>query len=840
MHPSRYLPRPLPEVLQGLADLAVDLRWSWNHSADALWHTVEPEMWDATGDPWLILETVSQQRLDDLAKDADFVNALQRQLAERDEYQRMPAWFSENHPPEALRSVAYFSMEFGLSEALPIYSGGLGILAGDHLKTASDLGVPLVGVGLLYQQGYFHQAVDANGEQLAFYPYNNPAMLPVMPLRGESGEWLRISVDMPGRTVHLRGWQAQVGRVSLYLLDSNDLRNAPGDRGITGELYGGGTEMRLQQEMLLGIGGWRLVQALDVGCDVCHLNEGHAAFAVLERARGFMQKTNQPFSVALNCTRSGNIFTTHTSVEAGFDRYAPELMAQYFSQYAHDLGIGMDELLALGRPHHAGRKEPFNMAYLAMNGSCAINGVSRLHGEVSRKIFQPLFSRWPRSEVPVGHVTNGVHTPSWDSAAADRLWTNACGKSRWLGTMETVEQQLRDLPDEVLWTARAQGRKALVGAVRQRLARQCAMRGGDSGTITACFNVLDPNALTVGFARRFATYKRPDLLLHDQERLIRLLNDRERPLQLVIAGKAHPHDDGGKEMIKRWAKFITRPEVEGLAVFVEDYDLALAAELVQGVDVWLNTPRRPWEASGTSGMKVLVNGGLNFSELDGWWAEAYTPGAGWALGDGQEHSDNAAWDKVEAEKLCDILEHEVIPAFYDRDSHGIPTAWVARMRESMAHLTPRFSTNRMVREYTEHYYLPASAAYQRRAADNGRLGKELEEWKATLQQHWARVHFGKLAIWESGDHHGFQVQVYLDDLEAEAVQVELYADPIGGSPPERHTMHRGEPLTGAVNSYIYIARVPATRPASDYTPRLVPYHPDAQVPLEVPLIAWQR
>ncbi len=840
MNPVHYLPRPLPPALEPLADLALDLRWSWNHQADALWQTVDPELWRATGNPWLMLETVSQHRLEALAADAQFLRALEQATGLRERHLAGETWFGTAYGERPLGAIAYFSMEFGLSEALPIYSGGLGILAGDHLKTASDLGVPLVAVGLLYQQGYFRQVLDAGGAQLAFHPYNDPTMLPVMPLRDASGEWLHVLVELPGRSLRLRTWQVQVGRVQLYLLDSNDLLNAPGDRGITGELYGGGPEMRLQQEIVLGIGGWRLLQALGLSCDVCHLNEGHAAFAVLERAGEFRRRHDLPFAVALRATRAGNLFTTHTPVAAGFDRYAPELVRQYLGSYAGTLGIEPEVLLALGRAPGAAPGEPFNMAYLALHGCGACNGVSRLHGRVSRHIFQPLFPRWPAHEVPVGHITNGVHVPSWDSEAADALWTDACGKSRWLGTMEDIERELRGLDDDDLWNMRSQGRRALIAAVRAHLTRQQAQRGAGAPQLASYASLLDPNALTVGLARRFATYKRPTLLLHDRARLGRLLAERERPVQIVVAGKAHPQDQAGQALVREWLDFMRHPDAHGRVVFLADYDLALADELVQGVDLWINTPRRPWEASGTSGMKVLVNGGLNLSELDGWWAEAYRPGVGWAIGDRREHDEDPAWDAQEADALYALLEREVVPEFYTRDARGIPTAWIGRMRESMAQLTAQYSTNRMLREYTERYYLPCAAAWRGRSAQGAALAAGIEQWLAVLQAHWESLHFGSVQVETAGDAHRFEVQVYLDELAPEWVSVQLYAEPGEADNPECRTMTRGAALTGAVHGYTYVTTVPATRPAGDYTPRIVPFNADAGTPLEAGFIVWQR
>ncbi len=834
---SHYLPRALPEPVQGLATLALDLRWSWNHRTDDLWRAVDPELWEATANPWLILESVSGLRLKELAGDTAFLAELQMQLAAREEHLISEAWFPSQYKDRLSGQIAYFSMEFGLSESLPNYSGGLGVLAGDHLKTACDLDVPLVGVGLLYQQGYFRQELDAYGQQLEFYPFNDPSMLPVVPLRDDNGEWVRITLELPARSLRLRTWFAQVGRRSLLLLDSNDFLNAPSDRGITSELYGGGAEMRLQQEMVLGIGGWRLLERLGMDCPVCHLNEGHAAFAILERARHYMDRTGQSFQVALRATRAGNLFTTHTPVAAGYDRFEPDLFMLYFHEYAGQLGVSPDELLALGRADPADTDEPFNMAYLAMHGAGAVNGVSRLHGEVSRRIFHKLFPRWPRHEVPVGHVTNGVHVPSWDSAAADALWTGACGKSRWRGELETVEANLRQLDDDVLWRFRGDGRRRLVRFLKKRMLRQHCWRGVDPEQAQGYIDLLDSDALTLGFARRFAEYKRTNLLLHDPERLLRLICDRDHPVQLVIAGKAHPRDTEGKRLLREWQDFLRRPEVQCRVLFVEDYDLQVAGQLTQGVDVWINTPRRPWEACGTSGMKVLVNGGLNLSELDGWWAEAFTPEVGWALGDRLEHADIAAWDRAEAEQLYQVLENEVIPCFYRRDHTGLPREWIARMRESMAHLTTQFSSNRTLREYVESYYLPLDEAYRAR---EGSASIELQDWYQQLAQHWSRIHFGNVTSSQAEAGYHFEVQAYLDEVSPGSVCVELYADPADGGEPFKQSLPRGAMLAGSANAYTYQGVVPADRPATDYTPRIIPAHSAAKVPLDANFILWYR
>jgi starch phosphorylase len=834
----------LPTELEGfdsLAELALDMRWSWNHATDQVWRQLDPELWELTHNPWVVLQTVSRDQIERVLADPVFRKDVDGLAQKRRQEVEASAWFQQNHSQSSLTRVAYFSMEFMLSEALPIYSGGLGNVAGDQLKAASDLGVPVVGVGLLYQQGYFRQVIDKDGTQQALFPYNDPGQLPITPLRQANGEWLRLEIALPGYSVWLRAWQAQVGRVKLYLLDSNDAANVPVHRGITSELYGGGPELRLKQELLLGIGGWRLLVALGIQPEVCHLNEGHAAIAVLERARTFMQETAQPFEVALAVTRAGNLFTTHTAVAAGFDRFAPALIEQYLGRYAEQkLGISLHDLLALGRQDPNDSSEGFNMAYLAVRGSGAVNGVSRLHGKVSRHIFEPLFPHWPQDEVPVGHVTNGVHMPTWDSAPADDLWTEACGKDRWLGTTETLEQGIRRLSDARLWQFRAAASKSLVEHARERLSHQLQLAGMSPEAVDGARHLLDPNALTLGFARRFASYKRPNLLLHDPARLLRLLANPERPVQLIIAGKAHPQDQAGQALIHEWISFIRRPETRPHVAFLSDYDMLLTEHLVQGVDVWINTPRRPWEASGTSGMKVLVNGGINLSELDGWWAEAYTPDVGWALGDGREHGDDPTWDALEADALYDLLEREVIPEFYTRDERGIPTAWVRRMRESMARLTPRFSTNRTVREYTEQHYLPAAAAYRERAADRGAMGRNVVNWAHTLKEKWATLRFGDVKVETRGEQHLFEWQIHLDDVDPKAVRVELYADGVMGSAPVRQEMNRVRQRAGASGGYVYSAAVSAARSPADFTARVIPHCDGVAIPLEEAQILWQR
>lgn len=813
-----------------LEELAIDLVWSWDHRADKIWKELDQELWLLTRNPLVVLQTVSREKLDKLLADPTFCKYV-RELKEADDrfHDKKSGWFQKKYPKTDLTCVAYFSMEFMLSENLPIYSGGLGNVAGDQLKTYNDLGVPVVGVGLLYQQGYFRQIITKEGTQQAVYPYNSPGQLPVRPVRLPNGEWLRIEISLPGWKLWLRAWEVKVGRVKLYLLDSNDAANYPPHRAITSELYGGDAEMRLKQEIVLGIGGWRLLEALGIKPEVCHLNEGHAAFAILERARSYKEEAGVNFEEALIATRAGNLFTTHTAVPAGFDRFERCLIEEYLGFYAKTyLGITLEELLALGQLDPS---EPFNMAYLAIRGSGAVNGVSLLHGKVSRHIFSPLFPRWPLNEVPVGHVTNGVHMRTWDSAKSDDFWTESCGKDRWFGETEKLGEEIRKLPDARIWKMRNDARKDMIEAGRAQMARVFAARGAPVEDIERAKSQFDIKTLTLGFARRFATYKRPNMLLHDPERLLRILTNKERPVQLILAGKAHPADIAGQDLIKQWIEFIWRPEVRPHAIFVPDYDLMVTERLVGGVDLWINTPRRPWEACGTSGMKVLVNGGLNLSELDGWWAEAYSPQVGWAIGDGNEHDGDPNWDASEAGQLYELLENEVIPEFYKRDKNDVPTKWIARVKESMAQLTPRFSANRAVRDYTEQYYLPAAVNYRKRKADRGKVAKQIVAWKHEVEKHWAKLRFVSLKAEPQGEQYLFEVLVYLDGLAPSAVKVELFAD---GATQEMKNTKKLEDDT-----YQYSVKVPANLPIKDFTPRLIPFFPGVAQALEVTQILWE-
>ena len=835
-------PPQLPSEISGLQSLALDLRWTWSHEGDALWTYVDEKLWERTHNPWTLLQSLTADRLKALAKDEKFQEKLDAFVMARQRYLQTPGWFQGLEGAAQLGGIAYFSMEFGLGAALPLYAGGLGVLSGDFLKTASDLDVPVIGIGLLYQEGYFRQLIDANGVQQEFYPYNEPATMPVEPVMIPNDGWLRIPLELPGRTLQLRVWQVTIGRVKLYLLDSNDALNSPPDRGITSKLYGGGSETRLMQEIVLGVGGWRVVEALHPEVEICHVNEGHAAFAVIERARHMALKHELDFWEALWATRAGNVFTTHTPVAAGFDRFSADLLRKYLPYVKGAMAgnnVKLEDILALGRASQDDPDEPFNMAFLALRGSAISVGVSRLHGEVSRHIFQPLFPRWPSCEVPVSHITNGIHIPTWDSAAADRVWTKSHGKERWCSPPTEHGEHAGGVSDEELWAMRGECRQRVVHIARKHLARQLRERGLGAEHAEIAETVLDPNVLTLGFARRFTEYKRPNLLLNDCERFGRLLLDTDRPVQIVVAGKAHAADHVGKEMIQEWINFARQPKYRRHVVFLEDYEISLAQELVQGVDVWINTPRRPWEACGTSGMKVLVNGGLNCSTLDGWWDEAFDANVGWSIGDGSGGTTEEV-DARDRASLYEILEQKIVPEFYDRDIEGLPRSWLGRIRESMGKLTPDFGGARMMRDYVEKTYLPLAKAVRERQEDGCTLARKMNQWSRKLHSRWPTLHIGHPVVNQTESVWHIVVPVYMGEVSPASVRVELFADAEENLTSQIVMLHQEQAIPGSTNGYIFAGAFTSTRPLEDYTVRVVPYHPNALLPTELPLIAWQH
>lgn len=794
-----------PDALsRALKGLALDLRWAWSPTFTKLWERIDAEQWRSICSPWIMITQLGKTRLEALGNDETFMALVDDCRKEQRSSFATPGWFAQVSKGSGLHTIAYFSMEFGLSEGLPIYSGGLGVLAGDHLKAASDLGLPVVGIGLLYGEGYFRQILAADGMQQELYPRNEPDQLPIIALRNADGERIRVPLAFPGRAVYVRVSEVVVGRVRLFLLDTNDAANTPADRAITARLYGGGKEVRLAQEFVLGIGGCRVLRLLGFTPEVRHLNEGHAAFAIFEHAHWLSEEHGLTFEQALLATRAGNIFTTHTAVEAAFDRFDNALATRYLKVYAREIGVNLETLLAYGRPTGV-PGEAFTMPYLAIRGCGYINAVSRLHGEVSRELFQPEFPRHAIPDVPVGSITNGVHVPTWSSATAHAL--------------------PEDASDADLLRMRRQNRLALIEGARARLLRRLLLADASEERLSAARTALDPDVLTIGFARRFTSYKRATLLLSQPDRLARLLLHAERPLQIVIAGKAHPDDTYGKTMVRDWVQFAERSDVRHRVVFVDDYDLFVAEELVQGSDVWLNTPKRPWEASGTSGMKVLVNGGLNLSELDGWWVEGYHPNVGWAMGDGANHGDDPAWDTHEAEQLYELLENEIAPKFYNRDANGVPQEWFAMMRASMKLLTPAFSAERMVREYTVRYYIHAATAYVKRMSNEAQIAKMLPEQMAGIRTAWQSLQF----VSHSENGRRISVEVDLGLLDPAHVRIELFAD---------HPADHIQLVRDADGSYY--CDVPGARSLSDYTVRAVPFIENAILPLELPLMTWQR
>lgn len=734
----------LPESLTPLTDIAYNLWWSWNREAIDLFRRLDRELWESTHhNPALMLGRVSQGRLQEVATDEGFTGHMNRVARSMREYLKSrDTWFHTHHAGrlDKALSVAYFSMEFGLTDCIPIYSGGLGVLAGDHLKSASDLGVPLVGVSLIYQMGYFQQYLNADGWQGEAYLANDLHNMPIRLARDESGDVVTVEVEFPGRQVTARVWRVDVGRSALFFLDANVPANAPEDRALTEVLYGGDLELRIRQEIMLGIGGYRVLRKLGIDPAICHMNEGHSAFLALERIRLAMQERGLSFDEARWLTSAGNVFTTHTLVPAGIDLFAPYLMARYFADYVHQLGLSWEEFMRLGRNPGQDGNAPFSMAVLALSLSGAANGVSKLHGGVARSMWQPLWPGLPAQEVPIGSVTNGIHHRTWISRDMADLYSNYCGPD-WIFKPEDPGSwaSIDAIPNEELWRVHERRRNRLVAVARGRLRRQAERQGASPQEVQRVASALDPNALTIGFARRFATYKRALLLFRDPDRLARILNDPERPVQVIVSGKAHPLDNEAKEFVRQLIHLCRRPDLQGRVIFLENYDIELARYLVQGVDVWLNTPRRGLEASGTSGMKACMNGVIHLSTMDGWWVEGYAPAVGWRIGNGESYRDEDYGDEVEANALYDLLEKEVVPVFYDRQRNHVPHGWVAKMKRSIQYEGPLFNTHRMVQEYTEMLYLRGAERYHALEADSSRGARGLSAGIRRLREDWGSI-----------------------------------------------------------------------------------------------------
>jgi len=844
---SFHVSPTLPARLEALNNLSLNLRWSWDHPTREVFESLDPDLWEGTNhNPRLLLGRISQRRLAELASDEAFLAGLDRAAASLTEYLSGARWFGRAHADAAEVVFAYFSAEFGLTECIPNYAGGLGILAGDHLKSASDAGLPLVGVGLLYQHGYFQQYLNADGWQQETYPVNDFSTLPLAPEMDAHNNPMTVSVEFPGRQTFARIWKVQVGRVPLYLLDTNVPQNSEEDRRITGSLYGGDGELRLQQEIVLGIGGMRALAALGIRPTVCHLNEGHSAFLCFERARTLMKELGLSFFEARQLAAAGNLFTTHTPVPAGFDRFDPQLMAKYFSTFAEQLGIPFERLLSYGRQNPADPNESFNMAFLAARISSAANAVSRLHGVVTRKMVRVMWPGYSVEEIPVDSVTNGVHTGSWVSLEMTALLNRYLGH-RWVEEPADsgVWSRIDRIPDHELWRVHQIRRERLVNYARQALESQLQRRGGSDAEIAAARSVLNPDALTIGFARRFATYKRATLLLRDIPRLKRILSNSSRPVQILLAGKAHPHDTAGKDLIRQVIHFVRDPEVRSSVVFVEDYDIRVARHLVQGVDVWLNTPRRPNEASGTSGMKLLPNGGLNLSVLDGWWAEAFDRQVGWAIGRGEDYDNDEYQDAVESDALYNLLEKDVAPLFYERDQENLPRRWIAKMKTSMKRLCPTFNTHRMVMEYVERFYMPAAKRYSDLAAQGGAKLGPILEWRRRFRTAGSQVKIMRVQAENSreirvGEKIRVTASVVLGEMPPEYIRVQIVSGSVNEEGLIVNSSSRNMTRSGMTgNEHQYEGQLECLESGSyGFSVRVVPYHPDVRVPFEHPWLVW--
>jgi starch phosphorylase len=771
----------LPEPLKPLLDIARNVWWSWNVEAISLLRRVDPDLWDKhDGNPVAVLGSLSAERVSELERDKAFLAHLERVRSDLERYLNLDSWFDGEHENLKNGLIGYFSLEFGLHESLPLYSGGLGILAGDHLKSATDLGLPLVGMGLAYQYGYFRQYLNHDGWQMEEYSVNDFYNMSMSLEQDENGNDHTIEVHYPGRVVKARIWRLQVGRNPLFLLDTNIPENQADDRELTSRLYSGDNDMRIRQEILLGIGGLRALIKLGFEPTVCHLNEGHSAFLALERINLLMKNQGLDFDTAFEVVRASNVFTTHTPVPAGNDHFHPDLVRTYLKPKADELGIDMERLLALGRQDPSNKAETFCMTVLALRLSRFVNGVSELHGHVSRKMWQQVWPGVPAEEIPISHVTNGIHTRSWLCTEIARLYDRYLGP-RWFEdpTNKTLWDRVDQIPDAELWRSHERMRERLVGFVRRRLRNQLRTRGANRTWIRQASEVLDPEALTIGFARRFATYKRAALILSDPARLSRILNDPERPVQIIFAGKAHPKDHPGKELIRQLIHQAEQDEFRKRIVFVDDYNIEVARYLVQGVDIWLNTPRRPLEASGTSGMKVPPNGGINLSVLDGWWCEGYQQGNGWAIGAGEEFDDQSYQDDVESTALYDLLENEIVPTFYERSSDDVPREWTRIMKNSMRTVNAEFNTNRMVEEYTERFYIPCIENAKRLGADNFTAAKELAGWRGRMNAGWDQLRIIEvdappLSAQPMGSTLPVKAKLQLGDIPADEILVEVY------------------------------------------------------------------
>ncbi len=847
----KFIVQPsLPEKLKPLNEIAYNMWWTWHPDAINLLRRIDRDLWDKHyHTPTKVMGSISQERIRELEMDDGFLTHMDRVRLELKEYMGANTWFEEfcyeswnkdNH-------IAYFSFEFGLDECLQIYSGGLGVLAGDHLKSASDLGVPIIAIGLAYTHGYFTQYLNRDGWQLEMLPENNFYLLPLQLVNGSDGSPLKISIPFPGRKVTVQMWRVQVGRVPLYLLDTNIPENTPEDQALTSQLYGGDTEMRIKQEILLGVGGVRALDALGANVSVYHMNEGHAAFSSVERMLQLIERYKFSYSEAKEAIIASTVFTTHTPVPAGNDRFEKWLMEKYMAPVLDARGMGMGDLLALGRENPANDRELFCMPVLALRLSAASNGVSMLHGEVSRKMWQNIWPQVPVNMVPIRSITNGIHIRSWISEEMLNLFDRYLGEA-WMNKPgeDTTWKRISNIPDSELWRTHERRRDRMVGFTRKRMVEQLKRRGASESEIRQAEEALDPEALTIGFGRRFASYKRGDLILLDEERLAKILNNKERPVQIIFAGKAHPRDVEGKNIIKHIVHVAAKEEFRRKIVFIESYDIDVARYLVQGCDIWLNNPRRPMEASGTSGMKASANGALNLSVLDGWWDEGYNADVGWAIGHGEVYEDQNLQDAVESRAIYDILERDAIPLFFDRGSDNLPRGWVKKMKASLTQLNAQFNTNRMLREYTEKFYLPLGLRWQNYVQDDQSIIRSLAAWKQKLEVEWRNI---KVLEVSDSDSDSFKVGgrkkvgaiIHLGKIEPKDIVVECYYGPMDMSGEIGDGKSTVLEFEGPVhdNAYKFVGHIPCDNAGlHGYAVRVLPRHEHLVTQCIPGLITW--
>lgn len=842
----------LPKELESLHELAYNLLWVWDHDLMELLIRLDPDLWEKTNhNPVLLLGMISQERLNTASRDDALLAQLERGFERYKKYlDTTSTWFRKTYTQVQPNSIAYFSAEFGLTECLQNYSGGLGVLSGDHLKSASDLGLPLVGVGLLYQQGYFRQYLNADGWQQERNPENDFFTLPIVLERDKEGKPLVISVDLENRPLYAQIWRVQVGRIPLYLLDTNIPMNSRiEDQDITDQLYGGDRELRIKQEILLGIGGYRALKLLGLAPAVYHMNEGHSAFLSLERCRDLMDSQKLSFSEAREASTAGLAFTTHTPVPAGNDFFTPELMERYFGRYYRDLGLTPKEFHGLGRQDPNNDQETFCMTVLALKMAGSSNGVAKLHGTVSRKMWQNVWPGLPVNEIPIHSITNGTHAPSWISREMAGLYDRYLGP-RWREDAGEygLWSRVHHIPDEELWRTHERRRERLVAFARARLRSQLEGRGAPPSDVAQAAEILNSQALTIGFARRFATYKRSTLILKDAERLIKILTDKDRPVQIIFAGKAHPHDNPGKDLIRQIVHFERKTGVRRRMVFLEDYDMVVARYMLQGVDVWLNTPRRPLEASGTSGMKATLNGAINLSILDGWWDEAYNVHTGWAIGRGEEYTDEALQDEIESNALYDLLEKEIVPLFYSRGADDLPRQWITKMKGAMRAIGPEFNTNRMVREYTEKMYLPALDRGNDLSANGYARAKQIAVWKTHLRENWPGLKILEVKVdnhktLKVGESVTVRTHVDLGHLKPTDVSVELFYGVLNAQGeienPKVALMKPSEKPKGSVYEFVAVNKLLMSGRLG-HTVRVLPRHEDLENPLKLGLVLWAK